>query len=102
MDLTIGTLWIGGQDERNNHRQRIAGRRMGNPSDHAKEPERNDRKGEAMSRLKDKKGQGLVEYALILVLIGLVCLAIVVKLGGTVNSGFTKADTKIANEFDKV
>ncbi|MEO8286201.1 MAG: Flp family type IVb pilin [Chloroflexota bacterium] len=37
-----------------------------------------------------KKGQGLVEYALILVLIAIVVIVILTFLGGQVNSTFSK------------
>ena len=42
-----------------------------------------------MSMMKDEEGQGLVEYALILVLISVVCIAIMTTLGLSVQGVFT-------------
>ena len=38
---------------------------------------------------REEEGQGLVEYALILVLISVVCIAILTTLGGQVQNVFT-------------
>jgi pilus assembly protein Flp/PilA len=40
-------------------------------------------------RLREERGASLVEYALLLALIALVCIAAVTAMGGTVNSKFT-------------
>ncbi len=42
-----------------------------------------------------RKGQGLVEYALIVVLISIVSIAIMTTLGGTIGSVFTNATTAL-------
>ena len=39
-------------------------------------------------RLQEERGASLVEYALLLALIALVCIAAVTSFGGTVNSQF--------------
>ena len=44
---------------------------------------------------KTGKGQGLVEYALIIVLISLVSVTIMISLGGTISSVFTSANSKL-------
>lgn len=51
----------------------------------------------SLGNLKNQKGQGLVEYALILVLIAIVVIAVMTQLGGktcqafdTVNSALTQ------------
>ena len=41
------------------------------------------------------KGQGLVEYALIIVLISIVSVAIMISLGGTIGSVFTAANSQL-------
>lgn len=43
-----------------------------------------------------KRGQGLVEYALILVLIAIVVIVILTFLGGRVNDTFSKIGSAIA------
>ena len=46
-----------------------------------------------IKRLRDKKGQGMVEYILILGLIALICFVVVKTLGTNVKAAFTTADT---------
>ena len=50
-----------------------------------------------MLSLHREEGQGLVEYALILVLIAIVVVAVVTLLGPTVGNVFTQ----IVNEFER-
>ncbi|QWV95665.1 Flp family type IVb pilin [Geomonas oryzisoli] len=45
-----------------------------------------------VSSLKDQKGQGLVEYALILVLIAVVVIVIMTSLGAKTNNVFCRVD----------
>jgi pilus assembly protein Flp/PilA len=49
------------------------------------------------SWISQKKGQGLVEYALILVLIAIVVVVILRTLGITLNDVFTTISTEIEN-----
>jgi pilus assembly protein Flp/PilA len=49
-----------------------------------------------MLALKTGKGQGLVEYALIIVLISIVSIAIMTTLGTSIGSVFSKANTSLA------
>ena len=44
---------------------------------------------------KDEKGQGLVEYALILVLIAIVCIIAMKYVGGTTNNVFNQVGSTI-------
>jgi pilus assembly protein Flp/PilA len=44
---------------------------------------------------KDGKGQGLVEYALIIVLISIVSIVIMTTLGGSITSVFSSANTAL-------
>jgi Flp pilus assembly pilin Flp len=44
---------------------------------------------------KTGKGQGLVEYALIIVLISIVSILIMTTLGGTITSVFSQANTAL-------
>jgi pilus assembly protein Flp/PilA len=46
-----------------------------------------------LSRLRNERGQGLVEYALILVLIALVVMAAVHTVGNTTKSTFSNIDS---------
>lgn len=45
---------------------------------------------------KTGKGQGLVEYALIIVLISLVCITILTTLGSSITSVFSKVNSGMA------
>jgi pilus assembly protein Flp/PilA len=42
-----------------------------------------------VSRIRDQKGQGMVEYALILVLIAVVVIVVLTTLGGQVSNTFS-------------
>lgn len=44
---------------------------------------------------KDEKGQGLVEYALILVLIAIVCIIAMKYVGGTTNNAISEVGSKL-------
>jgi pilus assembly protein Flp/PilA len=46
---------------------------------------------------KNKKGQGLVEYALILVLVAIVVIAVVMILGPVIGNVFSKINTSVAS-----
>ena len=48
-----------------------------------------------MTSLKDEKGQGLVEYALILVLIAIVVIAVMTTLGGKTCNVFSAVSNAI-------
>lgn len=47
--------------------------------------------------MNDESGQDLIEYALVAGLIGLVAVAGMTTLGGTVNNGFTSVSGTLAN-----
>ena len=48
-------------------------------------------------QLHASKGQGLVEYALIIVLISIVSIVIMTTLGGSITSVFSKANTSLVS-----
>jgi pilus assembly protein Flp/PilA len=48
-------------------------------------------------RLKNRKGQTLVEYALILALISVVAIAVLISLGEQVRSTYTKINSSLAS-----
>jgi pilus assembly protein Flp/PilA len=48
-----------------------------------------------VSRIRDQKGQGMVEYALILVLIAVVVILVLTTLGGQVSSTFSTVSSAL-------
>ena len=46
-----------------------------------------------------KKGQGLVEYILVVFLMAIACIVTVKKLGTTTSDGFSTAESKLAAEL---
>jgi len=50
----------------------------------------------ALRRMKSKKGQTLVEYALILAFISVVAIAVLIGLGGQIKSVFTTITSQLA------
>jgi Flp pilus assembly pilin Flp len=48
-------------------------------------------------RLKQKKGQTLVEYALILAFISVVAISVLISLGQQVKSTFTKINSELSS-----
>jgi Flp pilus assembly pilin Flp len=57
-------------------------------------------KGEEMSRLKSKKGQGLVEYVLVLVLMALLSVGTLKLLGKKTHNAFKQAADSVQDEAD--
>jgi Flp pilus assembly pilin Flp len=49
---------------------------------------------------KNQKGQGLVEYILIVFVMGILALTVIKNLGSTTRSGFTKAQTEMTKAFN--
>ena len=47
---------------------------------------------------KDEEGQGLAEYALILVLVAIVCVAALIFLGGSINNVLSNVGANIASQ----
>ena len=52
-----------------------------------------------MSRLKSRRGQGLVEYVLILVLMGVLSVGALRYLGAKTHNGFSQAGTALEDEM---
>lgn len=50
----------------------------------------------ALRRMKSKKGQTLVEYALILAFISVVAISVLIALGGQIKSVFTTITSQLA------
>ncbi len=50
-----------------------------------------------MTAVKSEKGQTLVEYALLLVLIAIVVIAMLKGVGSTTNNAFSKINSALAN-----
>ncbi len=48
-----------------------------------------------MSNLKERKGQGLVEYILLVVVIAVFTIAVVQRLGNVTRSGFSDASEQL-------
>ena len=54
-----------------------------------------------MPRL-NQKGQGLVEYILIVALMGILAIAAINKLSKETQNGFTKATKALSSEFGQI
>ena len=48
-----------------------------------------------IGKLRDEEGQGLAEYALILVLVAIVCVAALIFLGGSINNVLNNVATNL-------
>jgi pilus assembly protein Flp/PilA len=48
-----------------------------------------------MAKMQDEKGQGLVEYALIIVLVSIACIALLTLLGAKVGTVFQTITTSL-------
>ena len=55
-----------------------------------------------MRNLKKNSGQGLVEYILIVALMGVLSIAAINALSSKTQSGFNAATTKLGTEFAKI
>ena len=53
--------------------------------------------GSLLCRIKSDKGQTMVEYALIIVLIAMAAIVAMKYFGGTVNNAYSSAASKIAS-----
>jgi Flp pilus assembly pilin Flp len=49
--------------------------------------------------IRNEKGQGLVEYMILLALVVFVCVTSVKKLGGTIDQRFGEMDQKITDKI---
>lgn len=49
-----------------------------------------------MRRFKDRKGQTLVEYALILAFVSVVAISVLIAMGGQVKGAFTTINSQLA------
>ena len=52
-----------------------------------------------MQNLKSRRGQGLVEYIMVVFLIAIATIGIVKQLGSTTTRGFTKAENRLSQEW---
>jgi pilus assembly protein Flp/PilA len=51
-----------------------------------------------IGKLRDEEGQGLAEYALILVLVAIVCVAALIFLGGSINNVLNNVATNLNSQ----
>lgn len=59
-----------------------------------------EQKGETMSYLKNNRGQGLVEYVLILVIMVLLALGSMRALGKNTHNAFSQASTALSDDMN--
>jgi Flp pilus assembly pilin Flp len=102
MRLIIGVLRMGGSYERRDCDTRPRKRAVGNPSRDEVTRRRLGEKGEAMPRLRQRKGQGLVEYILIVALMGVLAIAAVNQLSDETQNGYDKATKSLRQEFRRI
>jgi len=53
-----------------------------------------------MQNLRNKRGQGLVEYILVVVVMAILAITAVQRLGRTTTNGFTQASDGLDNAFN--
>jgi Flp pilus assembly pilin Flp len=90
---------IGGHDHERNDRH--SGTRqwvLGNPGPLAQIKKRTDRKEKVMPRL-NEKGQGLVEYILVVVVMAILAIGVIQRLGRSTQHGFTQASDGLDRAF---
>jgi pilus assembly protein Flp/PilA len=51
-----------------------------------------------IAKMRDEEGQGLAEYALILVLVAIVCVAALIFLGGSINNVLSCVASNISTQ----
>lgn len=51
-----------------------------------------------IAKLRDEEGQGLAEYALILVLVAIVCVAALIFLGGSINNVLCNVGSNLSQQ----
>lgn len=54
-----------------------------------------------MQNLRKRKGQGLIEYILIVGLMGVLAIVAINQLGAQTRSGFSKATSRLGSEFNR-
>jgi Flp pilus assembly pilin Flp len=70
---------------------------LGNSDYRAPDARRVDRKGETMPRIKTRSGQGLVEYIILITLMGIALIATVRNVSRDTNQKFRQASAEIQN-----
>ncbi len=55
-----------------------------------------------LKKKRNRKGQGLVEYILIIALMGIVAIGVIKELSSETQSGFTKATDQLNREFRRI
>ena len=98
MQLIIGIYKTGGRYERAARHSSACQRAMARSS-HPNRKHKIKTKGENMSRLKNRRGQGLVEYVLVLVLMAVLSVGAVHYLGKKTHNAFAQAGTALNNEM---
>jgi pilus assembly protein Flp/PilA len=51
-----------------------------------------------IAKMRDEEGQGLAEYALILVLVAIVCVAALIFLGGSINNVLCNVGANLSSQ----
>jgi Flp pilus assembly pilin Flp len=54
-----------------------------------------------MQSLKNNRGQGLVEYILIVMVMGILAITVVQQLATTTQTGFSTASSKLSSAFGR-
>ena len=100
MKLMIGVLKIGGLNERRHRHTRARKRPLGHPGGRSKTNRRRHLKEEEMSRLKNRRGQGIVEYVLILVLMAVLSVGALHYLGKQTHNGIAQASDALTDQMN--
>jgi pilus assembly protein Flp/PilA len=99
MTLIIATLKEASSDARHHRYSRAGERTLADRGRRSKTAGPTRAKGKTMPRLKNRRGQGLVEYVLVLVLMAVLSVGALRFLGTKTHNAFAQAGSALSDEM---